>query len=382
MSSNKLALAWPLRDNPADLPTLVNEFLPHLSAPGAPALLLLFDPQRDGPSEELLAELRRLFEEAHPGLPWTPPSVLEMPLSADRRGELRKMVRVLLRLPGTTHPSRREWLASLNAPLVHTGLELAAMCMVDNSGELFGAYHALSAEVRGFFAVESMAVWDILLSAQRRVGISGMMLEIGVLEGKSGLLLAMHATPAEKLVLVDPQMPIWVRRRFEVFHPGANLYLEAASHALDALPIHKLGLRRFRWIHIDGEHSGTTVLDDLRRAALLCAGDGVICIDDFFSPSFPQVTAATFRFLDARRGEFALFLVGAGKGYICRARAQRVYLQIIAREFPDGLLMRAIKGKALYKTTWAADLNCFGLDDAWQDRAIRGPDWAPDMVEI
>ena len=54
--------------------------------------------------------------------------------------------------------------------------------------------------------------------------------------------------------------------------------------------------RSFRWIHIDGEHTGQAVGNDLAIAHELLADDGIICIDDFFNPAYAQVSAASFPF--------------------------------------------------------------------------------------
>ena len=50
-----------------------------------------------------------------------------------------------------------------------------------------------------------------------------------------------------------------------------------------------------------------------------------MCLDDFLSSAFPKIAAATFEFLARHPYELKLFLCGAGKGVLCRAKKQRVY---------------------------------------------------------
>ena len=65
-------------------------------------------------------------------------------------------------------------------------------------------------------------------------------------------------------------------------------YIKQKSVELNRSPELMRHRRSFRWIHIDGEHTGQAVANDLAIAHDLLADDGIICIDDFFSPAYPQ----------------------------------------------------------------------------------------------
>ena len=48
--------------------------------------------------------------------------------------------------------------------------------------------------------------------------------------------------------------------------------------------------RRVRWFHIDGEHTGTAVYRELEFANRIVNTEGIVVIDDFFSPRYPANT--------------------------------------------------------------------------------------------
>ena len=49
----------------------------------------------------------------------------------------------------------------------------------------------------------------------------------------------------------------------------------------------------------------------------------------FFSPGYPQVTQAVFQFLATRPGRLALVLCEFNKGYLCRPKAARGFLEYV-----------------------------------------------------
>src|SRR5262249_9234761 len=98
-----------------------------------------------------------------------------------------------------------------------------------------------------------------------------------------------------------------------------NLPKTAAVHA--AAP--------FRFIHVDGAHGYSYVMDDIKNSAKFLSRQGIICLDDFLNPAWPEVTAAAFAFLAGREHDLVLFLVGFNKGFICRSVALPSYCELI-----------------------------------------------------
>ena len=168
----------------------------------------------------------------------------------------------------------------------------------------------------------------------------------------------------------------------ESIRPVNNLWLEEASqHIRRAERLMSLA-GTFRWIHVDGEHSGRAVLNDLEIAETMLSPEGVICLDDFMSPAYPQVTMAAFRFLDSRNGRFSLFLNGFNKGYISAAGYVPTYLRLLKDHLCQELRRRRFPDFTVWKTADPNDMNCLGQTRKYLDYDFKGPDWAPHAMSI
>jgi len=236
--------------------------------------------------------------------------------------------------------------------------------------------------VEGWFGTEAIATWDTLLTLQSQTNCCGNLLEIGVLKGKSAALLALHARPDEICIFVDPTLRKMATDVVGMIRSQNNIWISDVSQNLRTDPrLHPLA-GTFRWIHIDGEHTGRAVTNDLEIAANLLSHDGVVCLDDFMSPAYPQITAATFAFLEQHRDDFTLFLTGFNKGYLCRTTQAQVYLRFLQQKLFDELTRRGVDDVTVWKSTDPADMNCFGMTAKLLQFDSRGPDWAPDTISI
>jgi hypothetical protein len=168
----------------------------------------------------------------------------------------------------------------------------------------------------------------------------------------------------------------------ETIRPRSNLWVADVSQNLRNDPrLHPLA-GTFRWIHIDGEHTGRAVTNDLEIARNFLSRDGIVCLDDFMSPAYPQITAATFAFLERHRDELTLFLAGFNKGYVCRTAQAQAYLRFLQQKLFDELTRRNVDNVTVWKSTDPADMNCFGMTAKLLQVDVRGPDWAPDTISI
>ncbi len=242
---------------------------------------------------------------------------------------------------------------------------------------LYELFVALFDKTPGWFYHESAAIWDTFLSYQEATNNVGNMLEIGVYQGKSAGMLALHRRGEETCVLVDVTPLHQVRQRIEQAVPNAKCeYLQEMSQFLVRHPFVREAARDFRWIHIDGEHSAQAVSSDLALAETLLSDRGIIVLDDFFSPHYPQITQALFRFLDANPGRLMLMLCGFNKGYLCRPRAAHEYLTFMRSSLFANLARRGCgKRVTICKTTAPSDMNAFGIIERYNDMDYRGPDW-------
>ena len=240
----------------------------------------------------------------------------------------------------------------------------------------FEDYMRSFSDVAGWFPVPAAAIWDCLLDFQEASGVNGNLMEIGVWKGKSAGCAALHCRREEFCLFVDPLPLADARETISRLVPKARCkYLQETSQLLPRYPVLKETLGSFRWIHIDGEHSSEAVAGDLRLAADLVCSRGIVVVDDFFSPSYPQVTQSVFQFIAGRPAPLSLILCGFQKGYLCRPTAARTYLDYIRSSLHRDLTDRQCGAFTIWKTTEPADMNTFGVTDRFLEFDYRGPDW-------
>ncbi len=232
--------------------------------------------------------------------------------------------------------------------------------------------------IPGWFGFHSYALWRSLLDFQANT--SGDLFEIGVWKGRSASLLATYCKPGEKLYLCDLELDqAAVRAAFASVGatPKDLILLSGPSSQLPA----KLDLRGMhqsvRWMHIDGEHTGTTVWSELEIAHQIVAPRGLVVIDDFFSPRYPANTTEVVRYMETNPFHFRLLAVAFNKAYLCRPEALPLYMDFMAHRLSDALLGYACKS-TIWKTTGPWDTDAVGVT-GFVDAAgtIAGPDTNP-----
>ena len=90
--------------------------------------------------------------------------------------------------------------------------------------------------------------------------------------------------------------------------PGVTChYLQEQSQFLARHPFIAQSTRGFRWIHVDGEHTGQSVINDLEIADHLLSDRGIAVFDDFLFTRLSSSDTGNFsvsshsaRTLDAR----------------------------------------------------------------------------------
>lgn len=163
--------------------------------------------------------------------------------------------------------------------------------------------------VPGWFARRDALLFDAIDNAQRSAGITGDILEIGVYQGTSAILLGYMRQPNERLIVCDLfdgitesdedlaerqryYEPNFGQHKFEAqyrrFHPDLPEIIAQPSSSLHA----RLTGKTFRCIHIDGSHAYEQVRSDLLLAKEILMPGGYVIFDDLLSPHTPGVTAA------------------------------------------------------------------------------------------
>jgi len=246
----------------------------------------------------------------------------------------------------------------------------------------FERYMRTCEAIPGWFSRETVALWDCLLSRQADYGIEGNLLEIGVLNGRSAALAAMHARPEEALILVDKELTSAARENVSAIKPRNVAYLEMDSRELHRHPIAEANAGKCRWLHIDGEHSESGVTNDLELATLLLNGEGVVAVDDFMHPAYPQITRAIFRYLDAHERKLSVFLCGYNQSYLCRPSAKPRYLAYIRDNGFSDMAARGCGSVTFFKTNRSNEINCFGVEERHEDLDYRGLDGETEKIVI
>ncbi len=249
------------------------------------------------------------------------------------------------------------------------------------------AYHRFKVLVEvaqgipGFMSAANVAVWDTFLCAQNRFYAQGHLLEIGVFKGRSASVLCQHKRPDEEVWLVDfSQFLAEAESNLATLKSPGVRFVHEKSSDLWKNPEIAQRRRQFRWIHIDGEHTGHAVANDLALAADLLSNEGLICVDDFFSPAYPQISAATYMWLANHPFELELIFCGDNKGYLARPTYAYQYLNLIRQQLAGELKGRGYTDFTLFKTSPTGDSNCWGIGSRRGDRDIYGLDADPDMI--
>lgn len=203
------------------------------------------------------------------------------------------------------------------------------------------SYRPLHETTEGWFSWESAAIWDSLLRFQARSGVTGPLLEIGVYRGLAAGLLLLHAAEGEPVLLVDSHLDRGkVRRAFRKLPRAVRkAAVEIKSNSKDLRAVERVTVERgrYRWIHIDGEHSSAMLRNDLEIADEMIGDEGIICIDDIFGVLYPHLTETLFQMTRARPDRYRIFLVGHNKAYLVRPPLLRRHLDHCHDQLLDDL---------------------------------------------
>jgi hypothetical protein len=129
-------------------------------------------------------------------------------------------------------------------------------------------------------------------------------------------------------------------------------------------------------VHIDGDHAGYSVMNDLRVGERFLCERGVICVDDFFSWRYPQLTAAVYKFLLDTAPLYRMVLCGGEKCYIVRASDYVIYEALI-RKYLAGHLRGCGLQVTIDKSGHTHDGGCFSFGATWNGVDYQGTDADP-----
>jgi hypothetical protein len=197
------------------------------------------------------------------------------------------------------------------------------------------------------------------------------------------MMLAMHASEADELFLVDPSDFLDAAEALvKTVKPKGVVVFKQRSSQGAAWGLASSHAHLFRWVHVDGDHKAQTVWNDLELGNRLLADEGILCVDDFFNPRYPQLTYAVCTFLEKHRAELQMFLCGFYKAYLVRPNALLTHLGFVKDQLGNQLGVRGVREFTIYKTDYPGMLNCFGIRERWGDFLYYGLDEDPTQVLI
>jgi Methyltransferase domain len=187
-------------------------------------------------------------------------------------------------------------------------------------------------KIPGWFYRVDAEIFALITDYQRRNSLVGSLVEIGLHHGKSFIAMCLSLRDGEKAYGVDL---FEERQSLNLDYSGTGVRssvesnLRAAGVSLSAVvldgrsstsvrPGDILGaVGPARFFSIDGGHHFEVVRNDLALAEQTLAHHGVIALDDFNRPEWPEVSAGYFAWSAAKSRPIVPFAIGLNKLYVC-----------------------------------------------------------------
>ncbi|WP_313953493.1 class I SAM-dependent methyltransferase [Accumulibacter sp.] len=196
---------------------------------------------------------------------------------------------------------------------LHQRLAPAAAQLQPKPGPLITELAPRLAAIPGWFNLDDLAHFTLVLGTQAAAGLSGDILEIGCYHGRSAAVLALHLQQGEQLFLVDAfdlpldeaygdtPSPQGVWDNLQSVVPGLSrqrVHIQRAYSGDLRLPAEC----RLRLAHVDGGHDAATARADLELCLRHLLPGGVLVVDDYAHPQHPGVTEAVESLLHEHAG--------------------------------------------------------------------------------
>jgi len=196
-------------------------------------------------------------------------------------------------------------------------------------------------------------------------GITGALGEIGVHHGKLFIVLLLTASRTEAVFAID----LFERQDLNLDRSGCgnrHKFLEnlqrwartnenvalIAQSSLETRPVDILtACGRVRLASIDGGHTEACTQNDLMLMETVLTDRGVVVIDDFFNPHWPDVSTGVAKYLLNPSSTLRPFAISPNKMYLTASQNSDFYRNAIEKKF------------AIEKTSvmFGADVDIYGL---------------------
>jgi predicted O-methyltransferase YrrM len=208
------------------------------------------------------------------------------------------------------------------------------------------------AGVPGMSSRFAAAICCGLMRMQTEMGVRGPVVEVGPFEGRFFIALAHALAEGEAALGIDlfdwPNPEVIDRfqancRRHGVADDRRIVWKADSRSMAPAELLARLGGRRPRFVHIDGEHSRSALTKDLELATAALAPEGVIVLDDMLHPGYPTLMVAVHEYL-GRHPEMCVLciidretVVAATKFVLCRNEWFKRYEERLLEAYKDNV---------------------------------------------
>jgi Methyltransferase domain len=199
-------------------------------------------------------------------------------------------------------------------------------------------------KIPGWFYRVDAEIFAVITDHQRRSALGGSLVEIGLHHGKSFIALCLSLQEGEKAYGVDlfeGQQSLnldysgkgersWVESNLRTAGVSLSAVVLDGRTSMSVRPDDILGaVGAARFFSIDGGHHLEAVRNDLALAEQTLAHHGVIALDDFHRPEWPDVSAGYFAWFAARSRPIVPFAIGLNKLYLCEEPHVNRYQELL-----------------------------------------------------
>ena len=209
--------------------------------------------------------------------------------------------------------------------------------------------------VQGWFGRVDGQIFYELLRFQNALKIDGGVAEIGVHHGKSFIALCLALEENQKAYAVDvfedqqKNVDNSGRGNRRIFKSNLSLFdIPAVAVVIDPRASDQVtqddirnAVGAVRFFSIDGGHWRQVVKNDLLLANGVLAEAGVIALDDFMRPEWPEVSLGFFDWYEETQKQIVPFAIGFNKLYLCH----RAYLSRFQKCLEESEFLRFFFGK-------------------------------------
>jgi len=200
--------------------------------------------------------------------------------------------------------------------------------------------------VEGWFSETDARIFELILKQQSELGLIGSIAEIGLHHGKSFILLCKFLQSNEKAYGIDifdsqilnldssgsgsKEQLLRNMQRFDC--DMSRIILDGRLSEVVKVSEIQEAVGGLRFFSIDGGHWYSSVLNDLNLAKDSLISGGVIAVDDYLRPEWPDVARAFHAWYALNSYDFEIIAIGFNKIYLTHSSWAPIYRQNLLQD--------------------------------------------------